>query len=163
MMTLELFEDNLDKKDCQHLTPRVGVRAILKHNDSYVLIHNQAIDLFTLPGGGVNPNEPLEEALKREVLEETGFAIKNIEKTLTLREYFYESVWEHHFYSCETEGVQGSPSLTKEEVEFGLTTVFKDYDTVIELFNTHQSPFNHYENIYQREFLGFIHSSAQKG
>lgn len=163
MMTLELFEDNLEKKDCLHLAPRIGVRAILKHKDQYVLIHNQAIDLYTLPGGGVETGESLEDALKREVLEETGFSIKNIEKTLTLREYFYDSVWEHHFYFCEINGKQGESSLTKEEIAFGLSTVLKSYDEVIDLFNTHESSFNHYENIYQREFLGFIHSSPLKG
>jgi 8-oxo-dGTP pyrophosphatase MutT (NUDIX family) len=159
MMTLELFEDNLEKKDCMHLTPRKGVRAILKHEDSYVLIHNQAIDLYTLPGGGVEPGESFEEALKREVLEETGYHIDKIEKTLTLKEYFYDSLWEHHFYYCETIGEKETPSLTKEEKAFGLTTTLKTYDEVLMLFESHESPHEFYQNIYQREFLGFIHST----
>ncbi len=159
MMTLELFEDNLEKKDCQHLTPRIGVRAILNHQGNYLLIHNKTIDLYTLPGGGVMAGETLEDALKREVLEETGFKIKTIKKTLKLTEYYYDSLWVHHFYSCETDGEQGSVNLTKEEKQFGLTTVIKPYNEVLDIFNTHESPHEHYENIYQREFLGFIHST----
>ena len=157
-MTLELFEDNLEKKDCTHLTPRKGVRAILKHADTYVIIHNQSIDLYTLPGGGVEPGESFEEALKREVLEETGYHIQTIEKTLTLKEYFYDSIWEHHFYYCETIGEKGNPSLTNEEKASGLTTILKTYDEVLNIFESHESPHEFYQNIYQREFLGFIHS-----
>jgi 8-oxo-dGTP pyrophosphatase MutT (NUDIX family) len=161
-MFLELFEDNLSKEDCKHLTPRVGVRAILKHNDDFILVYNKNWDLYTLPGGGVHKNETLIDALKREVFEETGYKVQNIKEGLTLTEYFYDSIWEHHFYYCETVGQNAPLTLTDEEIASGLEVVVKSYIDVLDIFVNHESPRENAENIYQREFLGFMHSLEVK-
>ncbi len=157
-MKIALFEDNLTEDDVKHLIPRKGVRAVLKHHDHYVLIYNRNWNLYTLPGGGIETNESELEALKREVKEETGFAIKNPIKTLTLKEHFYDSIWEHHYYLCETDGEAQAINHTKEERDAGMETQLKTTDEVLELFMNHQSDRLHADQIYQREFLGFMHS-----
>lgn len=157
-MKLEFFEDNLSIEDCKHLTPRIGVRAILKHNDDFILVYNKHWNLYTLPGGGVNENESLIDALRREVKEETGFNIKAIKEGLILSEYYYDSAWQHHFYYCETDGERDVQSLTQEEKDAGLETVSMSYIDVLDTFLNHETNRLHAENIYQREFLGFMHS-----
>jgi len=55
-----------------------GARVILVREGRVVLVrHWYAPGVWTLPGGGVGANETLEEAAKREVLEETGLAVNS--------------------------------------------------------------------------------------
>ncbi len=157
-MIIEVFEANLEKHDVAHLKPRVGVRAILKHGDQYVLIYHDAWNLYTLPGGGVEQKETLKEALVREVKEETGYSIVHLEKSLTLIEYFTDSIWEHHFYTCETSGQQTALSLTAEEQDAGHRVVHKSYFEILDIFSHHDTLHHNGDAIVQREFLGFIHS-----
>ncbi len=56
----------------------LSVRAIILHNDRLLCVrlkaYNQAVrsDHWCLPGGGVDPGEPVLPALQREIQEETG-------------------------------------------------------------------------------------------
>ncbi len=58
--------------------PRVRVAALLLHDDKVVVVRHRSSGepYYLLPGGGVDYRETLEEALKREVLEETGFVVR---------------------------------------------------------------------------------------
>ena len=57
--------------------------------------HSQAVALvktnkgYFLPGGGVEPEEDFETALQREILEETGYAVKVREKFATAAQYLH--------------------------------------------------------------------------
>jgi ADP-ribose pyrophosphatase YjhB (NUDIX family) len=59
---------------------RLGVAAIVHDLGYNILLGRRGKDpnrgLFVLPGGGVEDGESLEEALKRELLEETGIEIE---------------------------------------------------------------------------------------
>ena len=158
-MIIEIFEANLEAKDVRHLIPRKGARAILKSDQTFVLLYHKNWNLYTLPGGGIEKDETPLEALKREVLEETGFEVENVIETITLKEYFFDSIWEHHFFYAETKGSPQTLKLTKEEETSGLSVVMKTYEEVLEIFSQHETNHLHAEAIYQREFLGFIHSN----
>lgn len=56
---------------------RKASRAIVTRGHDILLIYTKRYDDYTIPGGGVDESEPIEEALKRELSEETG--AKNIE------------------------------------------------------------------------------------
>jgi 8-oxo-dGTP pyrophosphatase MutT (NUDIX family) len=43
---------------------------------SVLLIKRRDVPVWVLPGGGIEPNETPEEAVVREILEETGFTVK---------------------------------------------------------------------------------------
>ena len=59
--------------------PIQGVRVILVDDRRVLLVsHWYAPWAWTLPGGGVNKNESIDEAAIREVKEETGFSIQSI-------------------------------------------------------------------------------------
>lgn len=58
---------------------RIVVTALIKKNDKYVFIKKKSEDIYHLPGGTVEENEDVYKALKREVKEECGLEIKDIE------------------------------------------------------------------------------------
>ncbi len=160
MKRINIFEDDLTKADVSHLNARRGARAILQYNDQFVIIYNKNWNLYTLPGGGINDDESPEAALQREVLEETGFKVKNIKKTVILTEHFRDSIWEHHFFLCEADGDPQKPQHTKEERAAGMEVHIVPLETVLSHFSEHQTDHHHADAIYQREFLGFINSLA---
>ena len=51
---------------------RQAVRAIIQKGDEILLLYTRRYNDYSLPGGGVNENEDLAGALKRELHEETG-------------------------------------------------------------------------------------------
>lgn len=55
---------------------RYAVRALIIKDQKILLIHSRKYNSYTLPGGGVEKDESLEQAVIREVMEETGLSIK---------------------------------------------------------------------------------------
>lgn len=51
----------------------VGVRVVLEKDGAYLLVKPSYQDFWTLPGGGVEPGETLEQTARREIAEEVGF------------------------------------------------------------------------------------------
>ncbi len=60
---------------------RKGAFAILKNKDKILMARAEyAMDVNELPGGGIDEGENIEQALVRELQEETGFTIENQDK-----------------------------------------------------------------------------------
>ena len=68
--------DNLTLVPKEKLTFRPAVYAIIVNDGKILLVHLRCRDKFCLPGGGVELGERVQEALRREVREETGIAIE---------------------------------------------------------------------------------------
>jgi ADP-ribose pyrophosphatase YjhB (NUDIX family) len=47
-------------------------RAIIPLNGKFLLVRNKGADYWCLPGGNVDPQEPIPQALERELVEELG-------------------------------------------------------------------------------------------
>ncbi len=55
---------------------RIGVNALIFDEGRVLLAHRRDIDWWNLPGGGMEIGETLEEAVRREVREETGLMVQ---------------------------------------------------------------------------------------
>ncbi len=53
----------------------IGVRAILIDGDKVLLVKHSYIPGWHFPGGGVDKGETIEEGMRREVFEETGYRV----------------------------------------------------------------------------------------
>jgi ADP-ribose pyrophosphatase YjhB (NUDIX family) len=56
-------------------TFRIGVYAVIFDQERVLLAHRRDIDWWNLPGGGMEQDETVEEAMRREVREETGLDV----------------------------------------------------------------------------------------
>lgn len=118
---------------------RYCVRAVIMKGDQLIAQRSSKGE-YKIPGGGIEDGESEMETLKREVLEETGFHIREsevreigevIEKR---RDVFDDSctyVNHTYFYSCAVEGQQQALSLTPEEKAKGYTVEVKPIKEII--------------------------------
>ena len=84
-----------------------AVAIIIKNNDVLLMWRkNQGKEYYVFPGGGVEENETVEEAVIREVSEETTLKVK-IEKQLYHHHYINDS--DQYFYLCSY--LSGEPTL----------------------------------------------------
>lgn len=136
------------------LKTRIACRAIIIQDGKILISYEKNNNKLMLPGGGINENETLEKCLIRETEEETGYLIDIKNKLITINEYYQDTLWINHYYTCEIIG-NGKINLTTEEKENNLTpkwfsltncyNIFKEYEKYINL-----DP-NRY-GLYKREF-----------
>ena len=117
---------------------RTAARAVVIKNDKILLIYTKYYDDYTIPGGGVDPNEPLEEAVKRELHEETGASdIKVIKHFGTYEEYrpYYKGYDQmhmiSHIYVCDIADELGEAKPEDYEVKNGSVPVWVHIDDAI--------------------------------
>lgn len=157
-MELELFNDGMTKEDIKDQPFREGCRGIIKKDDLYLMVHVKKWDITTFPGGGLEVDETREECVVREVLEETGIEVSVIAKTVTLTEYFIDSIWKHNFFLCEYIKDSGNTNFTEEEIEIGLETKWMTLEDVMDTFENNITLHENGPMIHNREFLGLINS-----
>lgn len=79
------------------------VRAIILKNNQLLTIKREKTDItyFVFPGGGVEPGEGLEEAMKRECKEELGVDVNIVKEFVSERFDRGEIKQLEHFYICD--------------------------------------------------------------
>ncbi len=116
---------------------RRAVRAVLFNSDKKVGMNfAEKRNIYKLPGGGMDENEDFEQALMREVKEETGCKIK-IDKELgaiiEYRHYENKSLLQVSYSYIANVVEQGERELTEHEVEQGFQLGWFDINELIAL------------------------------
>jgi 8-oxo-dGTP pyrophosphatase MutT (NUDIX family) len=86
----EIYRDdkNLLNFENSKIVLRNAVRAIIIKENNILMVFLGKTNEYKFPGGGIEENETIEEALKREVLEEVGYNVIEItEKIGVITEY----------------------------------------------------------------------------
>ncbi|MGR9048074.1 NUDIX domain-containing protein [Halobacillus faecis] len=128
----------LEKNEDYKTNKRLAVRGIL-FQEGKVLLVNSSLGDYKLPGGGVEDGERDEDALIREVEEETGcrncrvreYAGEVVESHLDV--YEPEAVFEmtSRYYFCEWSGEKGEQRLDSYEQEQDFTPVWLSVEEAI--------------------------------
>ncbi|CAH2215421.1 NUDIX domain-containing protein [Tepidibacter aestuarii] len=92
--------------------PEPTVGAVIFNPEGKILLckSNKWNDQYVIPGGHIELGEKMEDALKREILEETGLHIYDI-KLISLKESVYSDTFHEkkHFifidYQCKTDSI----------------------------------------------------------
>ena len=119
-----------------HIRP--SVRGIVIRDGKVLRVHSRKYDYYKFPGGGIEAGEDHNEALCREVREETGFAVS----PNSIREYGMVHrrerdhdgttfVQDNFYYLCQIDRAVGQ-DLDEYEAEEGFTPEFVDPRHAIE-------------------------------
>ena len=137
----ELFV--LDKKNYDPngtVGRRPSVRGIIRKDGKIAMMHSKKYNYYKLPGGGMEPEESLEETLIREVREESGLVVK----PETIKEFGYvrriekgrfEDIFiqDNYYFICETQPVAMQPQPEDYEAEEQFVLEFVPVEHAIEI------------------------------
>jgi 8-oxo-dGTP pyrophosphatase MutT (NUDIX family) len=92
------------------------------------MMYSKRFNNYKFPGGGIDPDESHHDALKRELLEETGFRIATINEPLGCiiernpDKFQTDTLFEmtSYYFRCAVQGEQTSPALTDSKTALGL-------------------------------------------
>jgi 8-oxo-dGTP diphosphatase len=100
------------------MNPRHTARGIVVKDGQLLLMERwrPGKHYFSVPGGGIEPGEQTEEAVVREILEETGVRVAVDRLVFEM----HEGAKVHHFYLCEY--LEGEPALSADSPEAAMST-----------------------------------------
>lgn len=112
---------------------RPSVRGIIIHDGKVAMVHSLKYDYYKFPGGGLEDGESLEEALLREVAEESGLQVI----LSSIREYGLvhrvqkgqkeaKFIQDNYYFLCDVEEKVGSQKLDDYEAEEHFTLEYVD-------------------------------------
>lgn len=119
----------------------VGVGAIVRDKDKLLVIKDRFSNGYKLPGGHIDNNESIKDALKREVYEETGITIE-FESIMNLGHFTKGQFDESILYVVCT-----AKALTKEITIYDLSEIVEAKWINIEVFLNSKETNNYNKNI----------------
>ncbi|MCU0667372.1 MAG: NUDIX domain-containing protein [Patescibacteria group bacterium] len=94
---------------------RHRVAGVVIHNDKLLVMHRvrDKQKFYVFPGGGIESKETQEQAVKRELLEETSIKVK---VGRLLYEFHHDNGDMHFYYQCDY--ISGEPALNQNSNEY---------------------------------------------
>lgn len=143
-------KDILGTDGYSNAKPRMTARAILKNiNNEYAVIHSKEFDLYSFPGGGIEDDENIINALKREITEETGCECSLIKDLGIIKENraYCNYTQISYYFIVTTNDTMLNPAFTKAEKKHKTTVDWHTLDEVKKLIT---------ESIYDTEQKKFL-------
>lgn len=140
-MKLLFLLDEKNYSDTWPVFEKYAVRAIIFQNGKYAMQRGKSGE-YKIPGGTVETGESFLEALKREVLEETGLvlkpdSVKEIGEVTELREDLHKKgqkyICHSLFYHCEVEEQRKETKMTGKELEMGYQPVWTALEKILKV------------------------------
>ncbi|MCL1097261.1 NUDIX hydrolase [Shewanella gelidii] len=111
---------------------RRAARAIILRHDEILMLYTERYHDYTLPGGGVDEGEDIEQGLVRELIEETGAQnIQNIQEFGLYEEFRPWHKPEHDIvhmesfcFTCDIDQQLGDTALESHEIQNGMRPVW---------------------------------------
>ncbi|MBO5421099.1 MAG: NUDIX domain-containing protein [Clostridia bacterium] len=129
---------------------RVAGRGIVVRDGKILLSHELNTGVYMSPGGGLEEGETLEECCAREIMEETGYAVKPLFQFLKINEYSFETMYVSNYFICEVTG-EGKQTLTEIEVEHGIVPEWVKIEDALAIFGTFDEKTPDVRSLYIRE------------
>ncbi|MDR1399113.1 MAG: NUDIX domain-containing protein [Treponema sp.] len=83
---------------------RNAVRAIIRNDNKILMVHLEKTDEYKFPGGGRKEHETVEEAIRREVLEEVGYMVKKVHERIgIITEFAIAQDGENNIFKMDSE------------------------------------------------------------
>lgn len=135
-----LFE--IDKKDYNpdgSVFSRPSARGIIIKDGKIALVYSKKYDYYKFPGGGIEVDERKEEALIREVAEETGLcvvrdSIREYGQVHRIQKGEKEDIFlqDNYYFFCDVEEAAGQQKLDRYEADEGFTLTFLEPQLAID-------------------------------
>ena len=115
---------------------RIACRGVILSEGKVLLVHEEALDKWLIPGGGLEEGETLAECCIREMAEETGILVQPKQCYLTIHEYYEQWHLISHYFLCEKLG-DTQQHLTDYEAKAGLTPKWRPLEDAVQCFSEH--------------------------
>lgn len=132
----------IDKKDydCNgSVFSRPSARGIIIRNGKVAMVHSEKYDYYKFPGGGIEAGECKEDALIREVLEETGLciiknSIQEYGQVHRIQKGIKEDIFiqDNYYFLCKVKEHIEQQNLDKYEADEGVTLQFMNPQLAID-------------------------------
>ena len=156
----KITDEDIDEKSINMENPqlRLGARGIVIREDGKIAIFNKTNkNEYKLPGGGLEGEEKPDEALKREVLEETGCEVEIIETLGITEEYKSLNNFKQISYVFVGKVLKDTKQLnvTKKEKDEGAKLLWETPEKALELITEcfNKLVASKYESIYSTKFM----------
>lgn len=128
---LVLGQDGLSNK-----APRLTARAIVRNQSGlYAVMYSDKLNLYSLPGGGVEEGEDVLTALRREVYEEVGCTCDEVTELgiITENRASLDYTQINFYYAVTTNRVSGKTHLTESEQASNTVVQWHSFDEMVRL------------------------------
>ena len=133
------YHPDLVDLSTQSMFTRLATRSISMQGDDILLLYTERYEDYSLPGGGLEPNEDRIEGMIRELQEETGAkGIRNIKPFGIYEEYrpWYKPDFDiqhivSYCYTCDVDRELGASRLESYEIKNGMSAQWVNLDKAI--------------------------------
>lgn len=132
---------------------------VLNNKKEIILMNLTNMHFHMLPGGGMDSNEDLQEALYRELKEETGANVEIISELGIVVENLEQRQMKQitYFYLTKVVGEIGEPNFMPDELEQGYQVEWYSIDDTIKILEEE----NEYEEYIKQRELEAIKAAKQ--